>query len=181
MNQNKRIRYVFLVSVCICVMSFIVFKNNYAFVVLKSESMPFQAFTKTIHVVRKNTVFELPKKHLFDAEQAVLFKGWSFDNHAISENRIRVYKDMTVYAVCKKVTYDEVVEYLEIPFKTIYIDPNKIDMMHPVSGENGIMEIRTRIIYHDDVIVKTEKPRKFVKESPIDEIKHINLQNSRQQ
>ncbi|WP_301947636.1 hypothetical protein [Erysipelothrix rhusiopathiae] len=42
------------------------------------------------------------------------------------------------------------------------------------------MEVRTRIIYHDDEIFKTEKPSKFVKVLPIDEIKHINLENSRQ-
>lgn len=180
MNSNRKHMNVFVSLVLVFVVLFQGFTMRYAVLVLKSDTIPFQRFTQTIYVVRKNTEFVLPDHNLYEPDQEVLFKGWLFDSHTTPQSKIMVTDNVTVHATCKVVTSSVLVEYVEIPFKTMQVDPKSYDMIDLVKGENGIMEVRTRIIYHDDEIFKTEKPSKFVKVLPIDEIKHINLENSRQ-
>lgn len=180
MNSNRKHMNVFVSLVLVFVVLFQGFTMRYAVLVLKSDTIPFQRFTQTIYVVRKNIEFVLPDHNLYEPDQEVLFKGWLFDSHTSPQSKIMVTDNVTVHATCKVVTSSVLVEYVEIPFKTIQVDPKSFDMIDLVKGENGIMEVRTRIIYHDDEIFKTEKPSKFVKVLPIDEIKHINLENSRQ-
>ncbi|WP_323611061.1 hypothetical protein LLS04_07340 [Erysipelothrix enhydrae] len=181
MNKNRKHINVFVSLVLVVVASYQGFKMHYAVLVLKSDTVPFQRSTQTIYVVRKNTEFVLPAHNLYEPDQEVLFKGWIFDSKSNPQNKIMVTDDITVYASCKVVTSEVMVENVEIPFKTMYVDPKSFDMIDPVQGENGVMEVRIRVIYHDDEIFKTEKPIKFVKTMPIDEIKHINLENSRQE
>lgn len=184
MNKKYKLIMAYVVPVLLIVVTLLIFKMNYAVITLQTQNIPFKKYTRTAYVVRKGDHYTLPTKNLFENDDEILFKGWKVEGEVNLMSEFVVSRSCVVEAVFKEVESVEALTYEMIPFKTIYEDskiPKAQQQNVLVEGQNGIMEIRTRIIYHDDVVYKKERPSKYVKLAPVDEIRGLKPRDSRQE